>query len=733
MTLPANIDEELHALYLERGFGGLMVAPSAPVAHAIFEGTSLPSMPVLQRPLGLQYKNPPDASPWIPLAAKGEAGIGSYVLGIGGTFGAPPKTGAGVPAYLSKEYFDRLREVLEYSKRNNRKVIFYDEAGFPSGVANHTTPEKYYRKLLEKSEEHVTGPGEYKKDVPADGRLMAIVAVNRAARKRIDLTPMVKDGALAWHVPAGQWNIQTFRCITSKAVGGIVDYNVAADYMDPEAVQWFIDRVYEPHFREVGSYFGNTIFMSFFDDVGIFSQERTWAVKFNEKFRERLGRDPAIYYPALWEDIGPETEPARIAFFETRAEMLADGFPRLISEWGAAHGLPVSGHCPGNYEVQPLDMNGDPFKFYRAQPVPMIDVIFGRGFGRDGYKLISSAADLNDKPVVAAETFNTTGTSLGYGKMMELFARGITRFVTGANTVKDIGGPAEFAKWAGRASMLLQGGRRVSEIAIFYPIAALEAFYYFDAPANSTIRAGTFVPPETDYLAVGEMLVDQVHRDFTFLHPDTLTSDRVRVEGGTLRLANQVNWQGFRVLILPGEKVISLKALEKIKQFYDGGGAVIATSLLPSRAAELAGIDEMRANDERVEQIMNAMFGPGGKGIFIPRPDAALLSQALDKLGIAPDVAFAENPQPASGNGFFSYIHKTKEGKEIYYFANSSADAVDTRAELRGKLKPEVWDPTTGAIKPAAEVQYLQKGGVTYTVLPLKLNAVSSEFLVATR
>lgn len=728
--------EDLKILFLDRGFGGVMVSPTAPPPPpAPRPSGARPriTFPPNMRPIGLLNTNPPEASPWLPTAAPGEAGIGSYTLGIRGISGKPPKPpAAGAPGYLSQEYFDRLRQVLDYAKQHGRKIIFYDEVGFPSGIANHTTPEKYHRKILVKTEEHFAGPGQCKLTLPSEGALMAVVAMNKATRQRINLTPLVKDGALAWQAPRGDWRILVFRCVTDKE-HGFIDYASATDYLDPEAVQWFINRVYEPHARAVGSFFGNTIIMSFFDDVGIYNNDRTWTAKFNERFRERTGQDAAIYYPALWEDIGIETGPARVAFFNTRAQMLADGFPRLVTDWGAAHGLPVSGHCPGNYDIQPVDMNGDPFKFYHAQPVPMVDVIFGRGFGRDGFKLVSSAADLDDKPIVAAETFNTTGTQPGYGKMMELYVRGINRFVTGAYTLKDIGGPKEFAEWAGRTSLLLQGGRRVADVAILYPIAALEAFYHFDAAGNpTTLPAGTFVPRATDYLAVGEMLMDQVHRDFTFLHPDVLASDKVRVQGKELRLENKTNWQGYRVLIMPGEDVISLRALAKIKAFYDAGGAVIATSLLPSRAAELGSPEETRANNEKVQEIMNAMFGPGGKGIFIPRPDPGLLTEAFAKFGIAPDVAFANHAEPTAGNGFFSYLHKQKDGKDIYFFADSSTDPVATTVEVRGRLRPQLWNPYTGAISKVEGVHVIQKAGQEYTAFPLKLNPVSSIFVVAT-
>lgn len=119
--------------------------------------------------------------------------------------------------------------------------------------------------------------------------------------------------------------------VTAKQVGSELDYRAATDYMDSEAVKLFVDKVYEPHTKEVGSYFWNTIIQTFFDDVGIFEEERTWP-KFNEKFKQRFGLNPAIYYPALWESIGPETDAARIALFDTRPEPLADGFSKIVTD-----------------------------------------------------------------------------------------------------------------------------------------------------------------------------------------------------------------------------------------------------------------------------------------------------------------------------------------------------------------------------------------------------------------
>jgi len=691
------------------------------------------------------------------------------IHGFGGYMFSPGKTG-----YLGDAYFDSLKVFLKYLTESGHTAVFYDEVGFPSGSANKTIPSKYYRKELVKIEEQVSGPVLYEMEIPDDGWLMAVVAMNSQSLERINLTPLVKDREIRWNVPPGQWKVMVFNCKTTKSASPnllMINYNSMSDPLDPEAVEWFINTVYEPHAKNIGNYFGNTIRMSFFDDVGIFSNDRTWAVDFNEKFRERTGKDPALFYPALWYNIGPETEAARIAFFDTRAEMLADGFPKLLTEWGKEHNLPVAGHPPGNYEMQPVDMNADPFKFYRAQPVPLADVIFDYPHGRPGFKVISDGGDYYDKPVIAAETFNAFvpgGLKDGYRRAMELYIRGINLFV-GANMgpgrwpfskkkITDtaiIGGPSGYAEWAGRSSLLLQGGRRVSEIAVLYPIASLEAFYYFDHPdieerifPSMVPYAGNFVASETDYQAVGEMLLNQVHRDFTFIHPDIFLSDRIRINGRTLNLENMINWQNYRALIIPGGKVISLKVLLKIRDYFNAGGTIIATTLLPSKAAELpSDADEAVENDKKVQAIVKEVFGidplkaateevtervgaGGGKAVFVEKPDASKLSAIFSKLDIVPDVEFEGNPQPSGSDGVFSFVHKIKDGKHIYFFANSSDDEVSTYARVRGRIKPELWDPYTGEMVNLKDVRYIREHGKIYTRFPLKLDPVRSVFIV---
>jgi hypothetical protein len=80
--------------------------------------------------------------------------------------------------------------------------------------------------------------------------------------------------------------------------------------------------------------------------------------------------------------------------------------------------------------------------------------------------------------------------------------------------------------------------------------------------------------------------------------------------------------------------------------------------------------------------------------------------------------------------GNLSYIHKIKENKNIYFFANSSDVSVSTVIKLRGKLTPEVWDPHNGE-KHIPKYRNISTGSGDTTLIELELAAVRSLFIVS--
>jgi hypothetical protein len=118
----------------------------------------------------------------------------------------------------------------------------------------------------------------------------------------------------------------------------------------------------------------------------------------------------------------------------------------------------------------------------------------------------------------------------------------------------------------------------------------------------------------------------------------------------------------------------------------------------------------------------------GGKAWFLPSPGVAALKAVLTEALPDGDVVIGQDLTVSGGN--FSYIHKLKDGKSMYFFGNSSDAEVDTWVALRGKVAPEIWNPHDGKIGPAEVEHVIGKEGPV-TRVHVKLAPVRSLFLVA--
>ena len=127
---------------------------------------------------------------------------------------------------------------------------------------------------------------------------MALVGMK--GTERIDLSPFAAEGRLEWEAPAENW---IALCFILRDSG----WN-HVDYLSAEAVQKFIDCTHEVYYRHLSEYFGNVIDSAFYDEPQFYGAEgRMWTEKFNERFGQKYGESPAVYYPALFYDIGEDT------------------------------------------------------------------------------------------------------------------------------------------------------------------------------------------------------------------------------------------------------------------------------------------------------------------------------------------------------------------------------------------------------------------------------------------
>ncbi len=317
-----------------------------------------------------------------------------------------------------------------------------------------------------------------------------------------------------------------------------------------------------------------------------------------------------------------------------------------------------------------------------------------------------------------------------------------------------------YGEFVSRNSLLMQGGRHVADFGVLYPIDNLKAFFHFQHGfITGDHPYGVLVPRETDYLAIGSQLTSRIWRDFTFVHPDMIDEKcSIEKKDGDVvfRLNNASNWEEYQCVVLTGADVVSWANLEKILEYYRAGGRVLATTRLPSMASEgvefnekiCEAVKEIFGIDPRTQALRDSIatgqedivlpsnfvkcreINKAGeyvqprvadvvyeepiyrdRAVFLPRPTTDALRAAADYLIPTPDVRI----EPVEGteipvlnvtprwdyeiDGMFQYMHKVKNGLDVYFFANSSNNPADFVATLRGTFKTlEFWNPINGEI-----------------------------------
>mgnify|MGYP000846987537 FL=1 len=729
------------------------------------------------------------------------------------------------PKYLTEEYFTQYGKALDLADKLNMKVIYYDDLDFPSGSAGWRLKEQFPEatlKRLDKVEWSVQGPAKFSEKSPIpfgdnvlygkpEGVLQAAVAMNLDTFERVNIRNCVDaEGNVVWDAPEGNWKVFLFVCVS--------DPHGLVDYMSPDAVKKFFSLTYDVFYEKFKKNFGTTITAFFFDDITNTQTEgsRNWALEFNDKYRALFGQDPDLDYPALFYPIGDETPSARFRLWTTRNRLFGDGYPGMVKKWREERGLDVvsTGHPQGPYVIQPVDMSSDAMAAHRGCDAVLFDSIHYYGHGRDGFKIPTSAAFNYDFPFCFVEIYGnyrngSFDKSMMLRSAMEIYARGGNVMLPHGiwTDTENVYIPPEiswrnpklegflptYGKFVSRNSLLMQGGRHVADFGVLYPVDNLKAFFHFQFKfITGDYPYGVLLPRETDYLAVGSQLTTRIWRDFTFVHPD-IVDEKLTIkekDGQTLlRLDNASNWEEYRCFVVPGADVISWKNLEKLADFYDAGGKLLATTRLPSMASEgveynakvqetikrIFGIDPLtQAPRDAIETGQEDIVLPANfvncreinkageyvqklaentiayedsiyrdRAVFVPRPTTENLQAACDYLVPVPDVAV----KPLDGttiptlnvvprweypeDGMFQYMHKVKNGLDAYYFANSSNAPAKFSAGLRGEFDAlETWDPLTGEIKPIESTFDSERG---VTTVKLELEPIESVYVVGVK
>ena len=690
------------------------------------------------------------------------------------------------PTPGSDAYWDAYGKLLERARNLDMQVVYYDDVDNPSGKFGGAVLEKYPDAcswILTMREYECTEGEVTRRTLDTNGVTMSLVAYELDSGELIDLRDEVMGDTLVWDTPDGNWNILQFICRENR------DSKVV-NFLNYKASMRFVEASYKTFTDHFAQYIGQVVNMTVYDDLQYLAQNRRmWTPDFNEYFEREYGFDPALLYPALYYDIGQKTEYCTACLMRCRAKMFADGFFRAVADFTDKFDLICTGNISESKTAACSNLTGDAMALHKYAGAPGTDMLHSYMYGFNGLKLTASAAYNFEKEYVTCELYNRyaeLNTTILYKEAMNCFARGANVLMpnvmqwSGDTTynhdislrnpdMRDI--YPKFTDFIARCQAMLQGGTHVCDIAMLYPIESLHSKVFFYEQAE---RCFEFAPvlQFADYMSNINSVLNYCGRDLTVLHPDVL-AEKGRCEDGVLYIDNALNPEQYRILILPAMTMTSITTLRMVRDFYECGGKVLATSCVPFKIIE-DDPDLQKEAADIVEYLFDARENVlnyrsdyqirrnecGGMAVYLRSSmtdldgteyvEANRINQTLWTFDTPVDIVFEHLPRiPNSGilslnliafenygatagiasGGVFNYIHKRHEDCDVYYVSNTTVKDYEGHIVIRGSHEVEEWNPHTGKIRQFNE-RFGYVGGEVYTVIDAAIPHDTSVFYV---
>ena len=515
----------------------------------------------------------------------------------------------------------------------------------------------------------------------------------------------VRNGRLP--LPSGRGESVAVLCFLASRTGMLVKRpaigaeGFVLDHFDRAAI--------ENHLKTVG----DRLMQAFGDDppYAVFSDSlevygSDWTGDLLQQFRQRRGYDVTPYFPALVQDIGPQTADIRHDWGKTLTELIDERFLAPVREWAAQNKTRFRSQTYGVPAVT-LASNA------------LVDLPEGEGTQWRSFsptRWASSANHLQRRNVSSAETWTWLHSPAFRATPLDLKVEADLFFLQGINQLighgwpyspKEAGEPgwafyaaaalndhnpwwpvmSDVTRYLQRVSYVLRQGQSANDVALLLPTD--DAWAQFTAGKDSV--------SESMERLLGPDVVPQIlDAGFTF---DFIDSETIAKTGIP-----------YAVLILPGVQRLPLATYRQIETYARDGGVVIATRNLPSHAPGLLETETDTPEEREISE--NLFHTPTGRGLFVSDEEqlGSLLAQH-----VKPDV---KTLPPAPEIGF---AHRQLPFGDIYFLANTSNRRISTTATFRASEPyAEWWDPSTGNISPAS----------TSSTVELNLQPYESRILV---
>ena len=612
--------------------------------------------------------------------------------------------------WLGEGWYRDLDVCVDFARKNDLKMIIFDDYWWPSQMMGGRVPQEYGSKRLHASAVTIKGPQTVRDASYNDTNLIAVIAGKKMEDGTVDsaslvnLTKSVKDGTLGWDAPNGDWQIMKF---TWKFNGpsGTQQKMISVDGADPECVDWFIRTVYQPHYDRYKEDFGKTIIGFFYDEP---ETQGDWGRDMLALAAERkldLDRMMVAYKFKL---SGEDQATGFYSYLDLFAESWGRTMYGALSKWCKEHGVISMGHFMEHDDcIYDRGMSGgNMMQLQKHSDMGGIDLVCQQQYPGERKmkvyqipKIASSISHTYNKKddIALSEIFGAYNQNITYPEMKWLAdwhqVRGVNLMNTHSFNPRapyDLDCPPFFynggfepryplykvwSDYTNRLSLLLSGGRHVCPVAFLH--------------TGQSIHAGKAVRPEEFTSTLQDALFD-----CDWLLYDAWENDST-LEGKAIRLHKE----DYQILVVPPVELIPHASLAKAKQFFDQGGIVMAYDFLPTKSATVG------KNSKDIAELCSAIWGDatpgltacktnaaGGKSYFLPaKASVADVRKALiEDAGIHPTLDVIKGD---TGN-WLHVLHRVKSGRDTFLVCNQdhTGKARPFTFRIKATGEPECWD-----------------------------------------
>lgn len=502
------------------------------------------------------------------------------------------------PSYLKDEAeFSLLRDTYLYGKDKDMTLWIYDEYQWPSGSA--------FGQVLDTNEawratgiEHIQMPLSKAK---GSFNLREHDITLKLATLRADGKTYVLDTdgtSLAFDMTAeikGECMLDVYVLrYTDTHVQNREDFSTLyhVDTLRPDSVARFIELTHQ-HYKDA---FGENFSMveAFFTDEpsqGNRDLENyvVWTDGLEQAFKEKYGYELEI--ALLFEGHDDKAQRMRIHYYSLVADLFKTSYIDQIEAWCAQNGVASSGHLlfEENMNDHVETYGGDFMQIIGSMAIPGVDILWVHpnqllsvtNIGNHlGIRFVVSAArnagktdvmiEYNPSAVPTADFNNDKmGASIGGITLTRLLGTNVYNVINPQRdyTVEQINA---LNTYVGRLNTLLDGTVEAGDVAIFYPIATVQALHNADDVHSSTHGNGTSAVKLNDNYT--KLCLDLLQRQvlYSVIDDQSICAATVTADG-RLVIGNG----SYRTLVLAYGEYISAEAAQKLAYFKSNGGTVV--------------------------------------------------------------------------------------------------------------------------------------------------------------